>query len=386
MDTINSSFIGACRSANIEQVKLLLFDNRFNSSFNTYCIIADVINRGCIELIQILLADPRIDPSDKDNKAIIKASEHCDADIMELLLNDPRVDPNARNRRAIETSVRNGDIKSVQLFMADPRVDFKAIANEIFMHTLSSGACLNIASLFLSDPEISPLLNYDEIIIMACHRGGKEIVKLLLADTRVNPATRHNTPIVKACIRGKLSIVNMLLDDHRVNPSDNNNEAIIVASEIYHMKAIKIMARLIKDVRVDPGTRNNQALMTAGERGNIELLRLLLNDPRINPNISPRQMTRTSGLVEGSIYNNYPRILEMLLMHHLIRFRINEVIRIALLHERRGIIKILSVYVMNRLMIVKQMPLHYDVIGYIIEIWKDIFKKLWDSIKAFGGY
>jgi hypothetical protein len=46
---------------------------------------------------------------------------------------------------------------------------------------------------------------------------------------------------------------------------------------------VQVVTLLLKDPRVDPSAYNNHAIRRASENGHVELVKLLLNDPRVDP-------------------------------------------------------------------------------------------------------
>ena len=65
-----------------------------------------------------------------------------------------------------------------------------------------------------------------------------------------------------------------------VDPSDKDNLPIRLASENGYIDVVKM---LLQDPRVDPSGRNNEAIRWSSENGHIEVVRELLKDPRVNP-------------------------------------------------------------------------------------------------------
>ena len=76
----------------------------------------------------------------------------------------------------------------------------------------------------------------------------------------------------KACKYNHIEIVKLLLQDPRVDPCDKYNITIIV---------VKL---LLQDSRVDPSDHNNLAIRWASQNGHIEVVKLLLQDPRFKKN------------------------------------------------------------------------------------------------------
>jgi ankyrin repeat protein len=84
---------------------------------------------------------------------------------------------------------------------------------------------------------------------------------------------------IDACENGQLDIVKDLLSKC-VDPSDCNNAAICWASHNGHLEVVKL---LLYDPRVDPSDCNNYAIRFASINGHYEVVKLLLTDPRVDP-------------------------------------------------------------------------------------------------------
>lgn len=206
-------------------------------------LIINACCNGQKEIVKLLLNDPRVDPSDQNNKAIMQSS---DEEIIKMLLNDPRVDPSDQNNR---------------------------------------------------------------LFIDMCSKGYTEIVKLLLDDERINPSAQNNGAIMEACWYGRSDVIELLLNSDRViiNPFyDDNIESIIIRA--FHMKNQEIIKMLVSDKRFDQFLRNRAIISVCGYgHGHIENIKLLLNDERIDPSI------RNNEAIKIAIKRNRLEVVELLL-------------------------------------------------------------------------
>ncbi len=85
-----------------------------------------------------------------------------------------------------------------------------------------------------------------------------------------------------AILHNYLKLVRCLLSNTNLNPSAkiNNADAITLASRCGFVKIVRL---LLNDPRVDPSTDDNWAIHYASREGHTEIVRLLLNDPRVDP-------------------------------------------------------------------------------------------------------
>lgn len=65
-----------------------------------------------------------------------------------------------------------------------------------------------------------------------------------------------------------------------INPSSNDNRAIRIASDKGYLEIVKL---LLEDSRVDPSALDNEAIRYASCGGHTEIVKKLLEDPRVDP-------------------------------------------------------------------------------------------------------
>uniref|UniRef100_A0A6C0JS57 Uncharacterized protein n=1 Tax=viral metagenome TaxID=1070528 RepID=A0A6C0JS57_9ZZZZ len=83
---------------------------------------------------------------------------------------------------------------------------------------------------------------------------------------------------LNACITGDYETVKSLIT--QINPSAEDNAAIGYASHDGHLEIVKL---LLADPRVNPATNNNWPIRCASHNGHLEVVRLLLDDSRVDP-------------------------------------------------------------------------------------------------------
>jgi hypothetical protein len=96
------------------------------------------------------------------------------------------------------------------------------------------------------------------IVELSLRNGHYKVVELLLKNSKSNLTLFANNSIVIASKKG--------------------NEAIRIASERGYYDIVKT---LLKDSRVDPSDCSNEALVLASKTGNHKMVKLLLNDKRV---------------------------------------------------------------------------------------------------------
>lgn len=129
-----------------------------------------------------------------------------------------------------------------------------------------------------------PTVNNSEVLEYACRDGYPETAKVLLLDGRVDPTVGGNDPLVTMIEFDELEWAQRLLADPRVDPSDDEDRALRIASALGKVEGVRL---LLADDRVDPNTKDyresKSALIEAVEGRHLEVLQLLLADPRSDP-------------------------------------------------------------------------------------------------------
>lgn len=104
------------------------------------------------------------------------------------------------------------------------------------------------------------------------------VAKLLLCQT-VDPSWNHNAALLCATMNGNAEIVKRLLEDPRVDPNDRNG--FIVQEAIRH-RDINVSLALVAHPRTDVTIDDQGAIFWAADYDVSEVVRVLLEDPRVN--------------------------------------------------------------------------------------------------------
>jgi ankyrin repeat protein len=90
--------------------------------------------------------------------------------------------------------------------------------------------------------------------------------------------------------------------DKRLN--GRGKSAIRLASKNGHVEVVKL---LLNDPRVDPSAENNYAIRLASENGHVEAVKLLLNDPRVDPS------AENNDAIRWASKNGHAEVVKLLL-------------------------------------------------------------------------
>jgi len=94
---------------------------------------------------------------------------------------------------------------------------------------------------------------------------------------------------IEAIQNGDLEKVKILLIDS--DPSVDNNRAIQSASSYGHIEIVKL---LLADPRVDPSVYDNWAIRLSSSYGHYGVVKLLLSDPRVDPSVKDNWAIRSA--------------------------------------------------------------------------------------------
>lgn len=92
------------------------------------------IEENNINNVKLLLKDERVDPSNKDNYAILLASKNGYYNIVKLLLKDKRVDPSDLNNLAIQYASQNRHFEVVDFLWNDKRIKNSLMNNDFDLY------------------------------------------------------------------------------------------------------------------------------------------------------------------------------------------------------------------------------------------------------------
>jgi hypothetical protein len=118
----------------------------------------------------------------------------------------------------------------------------------------------------------------------------------------------HIDPAIEKRLNGRVEIA-IRLASIQGHFEVNNNNAIRWAS---HDGNVEVVKRLLNDPRVDPSDRYHEAIRCASINGHVEVVKLLLNDPRVDPsadNNAAIRLASNDGHVEVvKVLLNDPRV------------------------------------------------------------------------------
>jgi hypothetical protein len=247
--------------------------------------------------IEFLLAYPRYDPKYKRSLILRDAIDANDQLAVKLLLKDGRAMPKSGNNYSLRTAVKRNQIKIVQLLLADGRAD--PTAGHGILDTAVNKEYTKIIKLLLNDGRDRFVGDKTILLLMNNHKwnilemllqagipiitqslsknvrsmfeaGIPEQIAMLLIPYLTDKADRENL-FLQAAVYGYTNVIKTQLTK-QIDPSFNNNTTFIKAAGLGHINIVKL---LLKDPRVDPHAQNDYALKWARKQGHNEIVQLI---------------------------------------------------------------------------------------------------------------
>jgi ankyrin repeat protein len=306
-------------------------------------IIPTAASTGNIDVVKLLI-ELNYDVLINNNSTICKAAKSNNLELVKYLLTIPGVRPNAQNNQPLVNAAINGNMEIIKLLTSYPEIDdhYKALSE-----ALSSGQS-DVAKYLLNLDKYHKFGGGldDNLVINAVEGGDINILKLILnLNKRLNveyPDDDGTYSITVAVQKDNISMVKYLIEDAEVDvtvgdpvSSINNNAPIIIASEKGHLEIVKI---LLMNPNIDPSADDNLAIILASENGNTSVVKLLLTDKRVNPSAcSDDAIIRAAG-------NGHVDIVKLLLQDKRVNPSAvnNQAIMSAYLNRHTNIVEILS--------------------------------------------
>ena len=154
-----------------------------------------------------------------------------------------------------------------------------------------------------------PDKNGNTALMLACTHNNIEAVKILLAEQNVNVNLQNedgNTALTLACTQNNIEVVKILLAHQNVNINQQNKWGYTAL-----MRACTCNLEIVKQLLADPNINVNQqnedgntAFMLACKYNHREIVTILLADPRVNVNLQS-VITLDGMIITISKYHNH---------------------------------------------------------------------------------
>ena len=305
--------------------------NLLDQAGNSALMIAAA--NGHLNVVEALLgADDRVDPNlvnDAGNSALMIAAANGHLNVVEALLGaDDRVDPNLVNdagNSALLMAVCEGYHAIIQLLLRYHNVNRnqRDASNSTALHIAAHLSRVDIVELFLRDQVLNPNLQDNEgctPLLIASQKGYCDVVQSLASDSRVDLNLADGggrTPFYRASYCGYFDIVEFFLANKSVDPNresvEHKSSPLLVAVARNFHEVVRVM---IEDERIDPNQSAKEGmglLVFAATKGHEQVIKtLLLNEPVLNHFL--KEMIQNPTLLRNQLLQ-YPILLTELSVH-----------------------------------------------------------------------
>ena len=201
--------------------------------------------------------------------SIEEASEKGLTDVVKSLLSDINCDPTVRGDYALRHAAENGHYDVVKLLLSDPRTNPQALINYA-IDLASNNGHYNVVKLLLE----KRVLDEKKLFRLYYSRSSSSITRLSDIEFLPTDSIDH--------WRNRLSM-------NVADPSDERNRSIRDAARNGRSEIVKL---LLQDLRVNPGDYNNVAIQNAAANGHYHVVKLLLSDVEVDPKVDDNYALR----------------------------------------------------------------------------------------------
>jgi ankyrin repeat protein len=272
----NTLWFSLSQAANSELFEIALSDRRLNPTANMYTIVFGCMVHCNIETTKVLMKHPKIDIS-LHNFYILstRSIEH-----LKEFLKDPRVNPSANNNNYVlqafnltESSSQNLD--RVKLFVRHSGFDPTIRKTQLLLKAVQCNY-EELAILVLSTPGEYELDDIWSVLENVIQKRNIVLLKRIVKDNRIP----LKGALSVACYVGDLDIVQVLLESGRVEVNEDDNSPIADACRGKQLDIILWILQNYPD-SIEPSNRKNIVFTTVVEYGRMDILRTLLDNPKL---------------------------------------------------------------------------------------------------------
>eukprot|EP00163_Fabomonas_tropica_P012379 TRINITY_DN23655_c0_g1_i1.p1 TRINITY_DN23655_c0_g1~~TRINITY_DN23655_c0_g1_i1.p1 ORF type:complete len:418 (-),score=38.28 TRINITY_DN23655_c0_g1_i1:139-1392(-) len=242
--------------------------------------IRQASQNGYTATVSYLLTLPEVDPSDLGYYALKVACFKGYTGVVAALLSHPRGAPrlghdDVEASKCLKWAIDGEDVAVIRQLL-DYFLTQYSEANNENVEVQPGAAGTRVGEVGL------PTLGCDELCVLAASRGLTPVVETLLAHDAFRPSSLGlSQSIVLASKGGYTDVLTCILQYCPwADPACQDNEPLIVAASHGETAMVKM---LLEDPRVNANARESQALRLACRNGHMNTAKLLLEDGRVNP-------------------------------------------------------------------------------------------------------
>lgn len=166
--------------------------------YGGYSVLNAAVNENNIDILKILLEDNRFEPQAKDYRPIMTASAYGRLNMLLLLLNDKRVNYEEVIYDAVELAIKNNHEEILEYFLKEKNLNIFKHKPEILSTVLErdNKESRNMAEMLIDNQYFNPSKNYDDDLAFAISLRNMFVINKLMEHPLTNPS-RYNNELIK---------------------------------------------------------------------------------------------------------------------------------------------------------------------------------------------
>jgi len=250
---------------------------------------------GREDLFYWLLDDLLVDPTWSQNVTISTSPLGNNVDIVRVLLEMDGVDPSAHNNGAIINAARVGNIDIVNLLLVNPKVDPSAQNGAALILSMDSEPY--ITKVLLEHPQVKAGINredtLDEIAYFVATNNRVDMVDLLMNYPGIDHSRLGMKILAFSLNSDYMDVLQYMLGNIKMNSSQLGN--LLDKAIDGNIESVKI---LLNDPRTDPSL-NEDVLARIMSHDNLpedifEVVSMMMNDSRVDPSANDNEAIITA--------------------------------------------------------------------------------------------
>lgn len=224
------------------------------------------VYKNKLDKLELLLQDPTTDPNFLNGLSLIIATSFNNNSAIELLLSNEKTFIDPQSDGPIKSAIINGHIDIITHFLE--------------LYNPNKNSIYHMCSLAIQNSQYDILEKLCDIypdldLTIRNNYLIKTVFKVFLV---TGPKSKHKEQKLSTNLI-TIKIVNFILNRHKINIADIKNKVLACAVENGHLD---IVSTFISDLDIDISIPITQSLILAIQKSTESMIKLLLEDPRVN--------------------------------------------------------------------------------------------------------
>jgi ankyrin repeat protein len=251
-------------------------DDDYDDTVYQNTAIRVAIQKGHNDIAQLLLKQLNVDPSWNENELLLCAVECKQIDVIKSLLRHPLVDPSVPQQLPFRLACFFAPVEIIRMFLDDARVNPSVFENEALQIACQEGHFDIVQLLLLDDGRVNPSIGIKNCLLSATDLKSENIIKLLLSRTKPSLDLIH---LEYTVARNMPHITELFLPHCPELSEEVIHRFLLLAVACNHCD----IARFLLHKHPNPNKGNQAAMTLAFSAGLFDMIRILLEDERVQP-------------------------------------------------------------------------------------------------------